>query len=190
MCPSGGYGWNQGTGALLDGASEEDVMQWFSGEMANDEGNSEARKGSPEEQVRRKKILASAFSCAHPCNVFPVKFFFSNGSNLVRNKFPRVHRSNQAGRRLGKRHLQELLVAMGRGCLRGTNTAEEKVNWLLCEKAAGVCLLCTCCVQEPSGYVAKYRFVLRFAVRSQSRRVFEGLLRAEKLRRFNHDRHG
>ncbi|CAN0115008.1 unnamed protein product, partial [Ectocarpus sp. 6 AP-2014] len=33
----------------------------------------------------------------------------------------------QAGRRLGKRHLQTLLKAVGRGCLRGTNTPDEKV---------------------------------------------------------------
>ncbi|CAN0115140.1 unnamed protein product, partial [Ectocarpus sp. 6 AP-2014] len=37
----------------------------------------------------------------------------------------------QAGRKLGKRHLQTLLKAVGRGCLRGTNTPEEKVKVLL-----------------------------------------------------------
>ncbi|CAN0229315.1 unnamed protein product [Ectocarpus sp. 12 AP-2014] len=37
----------------------------------------------------------------------------------------------QAGRKLGKRHLQTLLKAVGRGCLRGTNTPEEKVKVLV-----------------------------------------------------------
>ncbi|CAM9256652.1 unnamed protein product, partial [Ectocarpus sp. 13 AM-2016] len=37
----------------------------------------------------------------------------------------------QAGRKLGKKHLQTLLKAVGRGCLRGTNTPEEKVKALV-----------------------------------------------------------
>ncbi|CAM9187206.1 unnamed protein product, partial [Ectocarpus sp. 8 AP-2014] len=37
----------------------------------------------------------------------------------------------QAGRKLGKRHLQTLLKAVGRGCLRGTNTPDEKVKVLV-----------------------------------------------------------
>ncbi|CAN0078297.1 unnamed protein product [Ectocarpus fasciculatus] len=39
--------------------------------------------------------------------------------------------AEQAGRRLGKRHLKTLLAAVGRGCLEGTNTAEEKAEKLL-----------------------------------------------------------
>ncbi|CAN0367475.1 unnamed protein product [Ectocarpus sp. 6 AP-2014] len=37
----------------------------------------------------------------------------------------------QAGRKLGKRNLQTLLKAVGRGCLRGTNTPDEKVKVLV-----------------------------------------------------------
>ncbi|CAB1110500.1 unnamed protein product [Ectocarpus sp. CCAP 1310/34] len=37
----------------------------------------------------------------------------------------------QAGRKLGKRHLQIILKAVGRDCLRGTNTADEKVKVLV-----------------------------------------------------------
>ncbi|CAM9352312.1 unnamed protein product [Ectocarpus sp. 12 AP-2014] len=37
----------------------------------------------------------------------------------------------QAGRKLGKRHLQTLLKAVGRGCLHGTNTPEKKVKVLV-----------------------------------------------------------
>ncbi|CAM9634329.1 unnamed protein product, partial [Ectocarpus fasciculatus] len=37
----------------------------------------------------------------------------------------------QAARRQGKQHLKKLLVALGRGCLQGTNTPEEKVEKLL-----------------------------------------------------------
>ncbi|CAN0512891.1 unnamed protein product, partial [Ectocarpus sp. 12 AP-2014] len=37
----------------------------------------------------------------------------------------------QAGRRLGKQHLKRLLVTVGRGCLQGTNTTEEKDEKLL-----------------------------------------------------------
>ncbi|CAN0197262.1 unnamed protein product, partial [Ectocarpus sp. 13 AM-2016] len=45
----------------------------------------------------------------------------------ARNTTPAV----QAGRKLGKRHLQTLLKAVGRGCLRGTNTPDEKVKSLV-----------------------------------------------------------
>ncbi|CBJ27116.1 Pseudogene [Ectocarpus siliculosus] len=78
----GGRGWNLGIGALPDGTSEEVVMEWFTGEVANREANT------------------------------------------------------TAGRRLGKQHLKELLVAVGRGRLQGTNTTEEKVEMLL-EAIAG-----------------------------------------------------
>ncbi|CAN0211870.1 unnamed protein product, partial [Ectocarpus sp. 8 AP-2014] len=37
----------------------------------------------------------------------------------------------KAGRKLGKRHLQTLLKAVGRGCLRGANTPDEKVKVLV-----------------------------------------------------------
>eukprot|EP00752_Nemacystus_decipiens_P010455 g9314.t1 len=37
----------------------------------------------------------------------------------------------QAGRQLGKRHLRKLLTAVGRGCLQGTTSVEEKVNQLV-----------------------------------------------------------
>eukprot|EP00903_Cladosiphon_okamuranus_P009011 g8620.t1 len=71
--------------ALPDGESEEAVMEWFVGEVANLEA-SDGRRGTSEEQN---------------------------------------------GKRLGKRHLRTLLVAVGRGCLEGTNTAGEKVEKLL-----------------------------------------------------------
>ncbi|CAM9595088.1 unnamed protein product [Ectocarpus sp. 12 AP-2014] len=45
----------------------------------------------------------------------------------ARNTTPAV----QAGRKLGKKHLQTLLKAVGRGCLRGTNTPDEKVKALV-----------------------------------------------------------
>ncbi|CAM9766909.1 unnamed protein product [Ectocarpus sp. 12 AP-2014] len=37
----------------------------------------------------------------------------------------------QAGRRLGKKHLQTLLLAVGNGCLEGANNIEEKVERLV-----------------------------------------------------------
>ncbi|CAM9304775.1 unnamed protein product [Ectocarpus sp. 13 AM-2016] len=37
----------------------------------------------------------------------------------------------QAGKKVGKRHLQTLLKAVGRGCLRGTNTPDAKVKVLV-----------------------------------------------------------
>ena len=66
------------------------------------------------------------------------RVFLNDVGNLVRATLSSAHRFHQAGRRLGKRHLQTLLVAVGRDCLRGTNTAEEKVIG--------------CCVRRPPGY--------------------------------------
>ena len=37
---------------------------------------------------------------------------------------------HQAGRRLGRRHLRKLFKAVGRGCLQGTSSVEEKVKRL------------------------------------------------------------
>lgn len=50
-CVSGGYGRNRDIAVLPDGESEEAVMEWFAGEVANLEGNNTARKGTSEEQV-------------------------------------------------------------------------------------------------------------------------------------------
>lgn len=52
-------------------------MEWFSGEVTNDAGNIDARKGSSEEQVGGQELCNSAFSCAHPCKTLPVELFLS-----------------------------------------------------------------------------------------------------------------
>eukprot|EP00752_Nemacystus_decipiens_P002649 g2479.t1 len=72
--------------ALPDSESEEAVMEWFTGEVADLEAD---------------------------------------------NTVGRETSAEQAGRRLGKQHLRTLLMAVGRGCLEGTNNAEEKVERLL-----------------------------------------------------------
>jgi len=134
LCVSGGYGWNQGIGALSDGASEEAVLEWFTDEVANAEFNINAR-GTAAEQVRGKELRGAAFGGVQShknCrwNVFVGDF----GKNFFATLFC-TRRFRQAGRQLGKRHLQKLLLELGRGCLQGASTADEKVI---------VCCVCRC----------------------------------------------
>ena len=64
LCVSGGCGFNQGIGALPDGADEEAVMEWFSDEVGNDAANTNATKGTSAEQVCGKELRDAAVKYA------------------------------------------------------------------------------------------------------------------------------
>ncbi|CAM9603552.1 unnamed protein product [Ectocarpus sp. 12 AP-2014] len=59
--------------------------------------------------------------------------FIEEVANLERNNRGATTPTKevQAGKQLGERHLRKLLKAVGRGCLEGTSSVEEKVNLLV-----------------------------------------------------------
>jgi len=89
----------------------------------------------------KSRYEESGLQLRPPLHSFAGGTIVGDTGKIAQTTILRARRSCQAGRRLGKRHLQKLLVAVGRGCLRGANTAEEKVGGCCARKAAGLLML-------------------------------------------------